>query len=332
MVRETLGLSLMKRIAPTMIIMRTLNKTLLYLFLGSSALLVGCQKHVPGVTPDESVINSVVFRMDPFQTLDDSPQTRTSVSGTSFYWAAKDTVGIYPDSGSQVFFELAAGAGASNAQFDGGGWAFKPSSVYYSYYPFIGDIYLNRNHIPVDYLGQKQIGSATDHIGPYDFMYTDPSSASDGMVDFSYHHLSCIIRPQLVGLPAGKYTKLAVTAPSAVFPEKGYYDLMAAAPAIVPTQYTNQLVIDLENFNVEAGGNYAVYLMSGPANVGNMELTISVLNEQRTEYQCKKTPSSHFLAGQNRGLTCNTFTAVPQSMGLIIDDWGDGGDIGGDAN
>ena len=308
------------------------NKPLLVFLLGASALLVGCHKNVSNVTPDESVIHSVVFRMDPFQTLDDTPQTRTSVSGTSFYWAANDTVGIYPNSGSQIYFELTEGAGASSAEFDGGGWAFKPLAVYYSYYPFIGNIYLNRNRIPVEKKKKKQIGLATNHIGPYDFMYTDPSSASDGMVNFGYHHLSCIIRPQLIGLPAGRYTKLAVTAPSAVFPEKGYYDLMAASPAIVPTKYTNQLVIDLENFNVEAGGNYAVYLMSGPANVGNMELTISVLDEQRTEYQCKKTPSSHFLAGQNRGLTCNTFSAVPQSMGLIIDDWGDGGDIGGDAN
>lgn len=309
-----------------------LSKRFLFISMAGIALIAGCQTRVITDNPDESEVKSLVFTVDPYVTIDDAPGTRTSVSGTNFYWAAGDTVGIYPNTGAQVYFELTAGEGASSAVFDGGGWAFKTSATYYSYYPFIGSIYLNRNHIPVSYLGQKQTGSATDHIGPYDFMYTNAAQAQNDAVSFSYHHLSVIIRPQLVGLPAGRYTKLAVTAPTDVFTEKGYFDLMASSPAIVSTKMTNQLLIDLENFYIQEGGNYPVLIMSAPATVGGVELTISILNEQKTEYQCKKTPGSDFLAGQNRGLTCNTFTAVPQSMGLIIDDWGDGGDIGGNAN
>ena len=306
------------------------------------SLALSCSERIKDHKSEMTDIRSVVFSMDPFLRMDDSPLTRTSVNEYNFYWAAGDTVGIYPASGAQVYFALTAGAGASSAEFDGGGWGFKPSAVYYSYYPFIGSIYLDRNHIPVSYQGQKQIGTATSHIGPFDFMYTDPSPATYsntdpnqvpvGNVSFQYHHLSCIIRPILVGLPAGHYTKLAVTAPSDVFTEKGYYDLMTEHPAIVPTRYTNQLVIDLQDFYVQSGVNYEIYLMSAPAAVGGMQLTISILDEQRKEYQCPKTPGSNFAAGQNRGLTCNAFTAVPQSMGLIIDDWGNGGNIGGDAN
>ena len=293
------------------------------------AFFVGCQVID---NPELQEVKSVCFSIDPYQLDEETGETRTYLDGTSFKWAATDTVGIYPNTGSQVIFAMTSGAGASSAEFDGGGWAFKPSSIYYSYYPFIGSIYLDRNHIPVSYLGQKQIGTGTEHIGPYDFMYTDPSSSASGNVNFQYHHLNCIIRPRLVGLPAGRYTKLAVTAPSAVFPTKGYYDLMAAEPAIVPTAWSNQLTIDLENFTVQEGVEYMVYLMSAPVAVGNIELTISILNEQKTEYQCKKTPSDNYLAGKIKGLVCNAFSAVPQSMGLIIDDWGDGGEIGGDAD
>lgn len=298
-------------------------------------LLAACQKKAVISETDTPEIKSLVFSIAPYLFEDDTPDTRTALggeNGTTFLWAQGDTVGIYPNTGAQVYFAMASGVGASSADFDGGGWAFKPSSLYYSYYPFIGSIYLNRNHIPVSYLGQKQVGSFTTHIGPYDFMYTAPSSAQDGNVNFLYLHLNCIIRPRLQGLPAGRYTKLAVTAPSAVFPTKGYYDLMAATPAIIPTEWSNQLVIDLEDFTIQEGGEKLVYLMSAPVEVGGVELTISVLNEQRTEYQCKKTPSGNYPAGMIKGLTCNTFTAVPQSMGLIIDDWGDGGEIGGDAN
>ena len=307
-----------------------------FLFYTASLLFffvfAACQQRV---STNEQIqeIKSLEFSITPYQLEEESPDTRTAVNGTSFQWAAGDTVGIYPNTGAQVYFAMTSGAGASTAVFDGGGWAFKPSSFYYSYYPFIGSIYLNRNHIPVSYLGQKQIGkTATDHIGPYDFMYTRPSSAQDGNVNFQYDHLNCIIRPRLQGLPAGHYTKLAVTAPSAVFPTKGYYDLMAAQPAIIPTQWSNQLVIDLEEFYIQEGAEALVYLMCAPVQVGGVELTISVLNEQRTEYQCKKTPSDNYVAGRIKGLTCNTFDAVPQSMGLIINDWGDGGEIGGNAN
>ena len=306
-------------------------------FLYSLALLgflslSACQERVSAVSGERQELESVVFSIDPYQLDEDTPATRTYLEGTSFKWAATDTVGIYPNTGAQVYFAMTSGAGASSAEFDGGGWAFKPAALYYSYYPFIGSIYLDRHHIPVSYLGQAQVGTGTSHIGPYDFMYTDGCSGETGNVNFQYHHLNCIIRPRLVGLPAGRYTKLAVTAPSAVFPTKGYYDLMTATPAIVPTAWTNQLVIDLKDFTIQEGTEYLVYLMSAPILVGGVELTISVLNEQRTEYQCKKTPSDNYYAGQIKGLTCNTFAAVPQSMGLIIDDWGDGGSIGGDAD
>ena len=121
------------------------------------------------------------------------------------------------------------------------------------------------------------------------------------------------------------------TANAEVFPTKGYYNLIAESPAIIPTHYTNQLVIDLENFSVETGKEYMVYIMSAPIAVKDTELTISILNSQKKEYQCKKTPTADYFAGEIKGLKCDSFTEVPQSMGLIIDDWGDGGNIGGDA-
>lgn len=293
-----------------------------------STLLAGCQNPFDS---DSETVSSLVFSIDPYILSEEGPATRTALEGTSFKWAPGDTVGIYPNTGSQVYFELTAGEGASSAEFDGGGWAFKSSSVYYSYYPFIGNIYLKRNHIPVSYLGQKQKGTLTEHIGPYDFMYTNPSEVSAGLVSFSYHHLNCIIRPRLIGLPAGTYTKLAITANAEVFPTKGYYNLIAESPAIIPTHYTNQLVIDLENFSVETGKEYMVYIMSAPIAVKDTDLTISILNSQKKEYQCKKTPTADYFAGEIKGLKCDSFTEVPQSMGLIIDDWGDGGNIGGDA-
>jgi hypothetical protein len=263
---------------------------------------------------------------------DDGTKSSFNDSNGNFYWEQDDTVGIFPDVGSQIYFEMNSGAGTSSATFTGGGWDLKTSSSYYSYYPFIGNIYLNRNKIPVSYLGQKQLEpNATNHVGPVDFMYADSEmDANTGSVNFHYHHLSTFIR-LLLTLPAGTYTKLALTSPDADFMTEGFYDLLASTPKLTGTKFSKQLVLDFEPITLTTTSTFTVYLAAAPVNLSGKELTVSVLNAERKEYQCKKTPSAEYLAGHRRGLTCSSFTEVPQTMGLIIDDWDDGGNIGGDA-
>ena len=162
-------------------------------------------------------------------------------------------------------------------------------------------------------------------------MYTAATHAESGNLQFVFRHLSCLIRLRLTP-PEGTYTKLAITAPSQAFVLKGHYDLTAAQPTIAGDTYGNQLVVDLESVTTTAAGQeFVVYLVSAPVNLQGVEFTVSLLNSERKEYQCKKTPSYSYEAGNRYKLGCTSFTEVPQSMGLIIDDWGDGGNIGGDA-
>lgn len=292
-------------------------------------LLLGCAK---SIDTSDDIVKSMTFTISDFTLAGEDFETRTSVdSDGGFFWAAKDTVGIYPNTGSQVFFELTEGEGASSAKFDGGGWDFKSSAVYYSYYPFFGDIYLDRTHIPVSYLGQKQVGTVkTDHIGPYDYMYTEGSSAEDGNVNFTYNHLSCIIKLRL-RLPVGTYSKLAITAPSKILPIKGYFSLMADSPEIIPTEYSNQLSIDLEDFVVtDSSADYFVWLLSAPVNLNGVEVTVSVLNGNKTELQCKKTPSREYFRENIYPLGCVSWTEVPQSMSMFIKGWEEGDQIRGE--
>lgn len=281
-------------------------------------------------------IETVSFKVENYRFVGEDPgesySTKTTIANDNeFIWTANDTVGIYPNTGSQVYFSMTEGAGAKSAKFDGGGWDFKPLSIYYSYYPFIGDIYLDKTNIPTSYSDQRQVGTTgIDHIGPYDNMYTPGTSADNSMLNFSYKHLNCIIRPN-VTLPAGTYTKLAITAPSKVFAMKGHYDLTAETPAIIGDDYTDQITIDLENVVLTEQTTFKVYLVSAPVNLKGVEIIISVLDNQKKEYQCKKTPSAEYSAGIIGGLTCSSFTEVPQAMGLIIDDWGEGGQYSGGA-
>ena len=305
------------------------TKTLLMTLCAASLLAYSCAKApIPG-----SQVERVSFTANDYVLVDEAlPSTKTGFTGSGgFLWAAADTAGIFPTTGSQVYFELKTGEDAKSAEFDGGGWGLLTTSEYYSYYPFIGNIYLDRNNIPVNYLGQKQIGTeSTTHIGKYDYMYAK-GQLSGGKLSFGYKHLSCIIRLN-VTIPAGTYTKFAVTAPMSVFATKGSFDLMSATPSIIGDGLRNQISIDTESVVSDGTTSFYVYLVSAPVDLAGQEITVSALNSERKEYQCKKTPKSVYVAGALAGLTCNTWTEVPQSMGLILEDWGDGGSIGGSAD
>ena len=265
----------------------------------------------------------IIFSVNGFQDFgEDGAMTRTSLkNGTDFIWTANDTVGIYPNTGGQVYFAMTAGAGTKYASFDGGGWDFKPSAVYYSYYPFVGDIYLDRNHIPVSYLGQHQ-PTATDieHISPFDFMATPGTSANDGNLLFSYSHLNCLIRVTAT-LPAGTYTKMSITSPDEDFTTKGYYDLTSGSPSIIPEEKSNLLSITLGNITLSGTGTLVVYLMSAPVDLQGKEITVCFSTLSGTKYTQTKTPSRKYEAETIGGLTCaDLVRSGDYSNGVGVDD------------
>ena len=273
-------------------------------------------------TDETSEISSVAFKIKPIGIDESATSTRSNLAiDGSFTWAADDTVGIYPNTGGQVYFSMKDGEGSDFANFDGGGWSFRTDATYYSYYPFIGKMYLDRNRIPVYYSGQKQVlPNNLNLLGGRDYLYTHGTSAVGNFVLFEYNHLNCFIR-FILTLPAGTYTKLKITAPSPVFSVKGYYDLMAETPTIVPLETSDSLVLDLEQMTVGANEEFRVYMVSAPVNLKDTEVTVSVWNSAMTEFQCKKTPSKNYQAGKMYGLTCSSWTEVPQSMSLGIEGW-----------
>ena len=302
-----------------------------------TAAILSCSDSNSIITSDNEskieTVSSVTYSIDKFSLIEDRPQIQTKValeSETNIIWNDGDTVGIYPNTGAQVYFSIESG-GAEYASFDGGGWSFKTGSTYSAYYPFIGDIYLDRECIPVCFSGQEQFTpNGTAHLGSHLFMYSEPTSVSEGNLNFSFKHLCCIIRAT-VTLPAGTYTKFAITAPTDVFVKKGSYNLAAGNCTIAGSEYTDQIQINLDNCAFENETQFKIYIAVAPVNLNGTEITVSVLDSQKKELQCKKTPSKAYSAGNIYGLSCSTWTEVPQSMGMIVKDWDDAGTISGDA-
>ena len=289
----------------------------LYCLLSVLILLPACNHH-QDMPADAEYVNEIKATISGVDAIyeDDFPLTKTSLTNDDeFIWTANDTLGIYPDAGSQVYFVISEGAQSSTAYFDGGGWGLKTGHTYYSYYPFVGNIYLDRTRIPVSYNGQKQIGTTGRNFGPYDFMYAPGVYASGSSLSFSYKHLNCYLYFYAT-LPAGTYTKLTMATEDPLLVEEGYFDLTAEQPAIVPTKYTDQLTMDLESFTVTDSSPIKIYMMLAPVNLNGQTVYVRVLDSENVERQCIKTPSRTYEASKIYGLSCASWTTMVSSISL----------------
>lgn len=296
---------------------------------------ISCSNNVSQEISNDK-IERISFNLQQIESGDDDVDTKSTItdlsSGYSITWNETDTVGIYPNTGSQVYFSMADGVGTSTASFDGGGWAFKYGALYYSYLPFIGNIYLDRTHIPVSFEGQVQNGlSSSEHAGSYYYMYTPPTSAESGTLAFNYRHLCCLARFNIT-IDAGTYTKLSVKADDPVFIVQGYYDLTAETPSIVGSKMSDTISIDLNNFTLGQSGSAYVYVVMAPVDINGKTVKVTITDASRTDYECLKTPNSVFVAGKKYGFGCSSWTKVPQSMGVGIGGWETGEDEGGVCN
>ena len=87
---------------------------------------------------------------------------------------------------------------SNEATFDGGAWALKSSNNYAAYYPFIGDIYLDRTKVPVDYTGQVQKGKINSnevitHLSAFDYMAAQAVTQTQGNLNFQFSHLGALV-------------------------------------------------------------------------------------------------------------------------------------------
>ena len=288
-------------------------KQSIFFLVASIGLLAGCSQMEQDFADvnslcDGDLVEKVIFEVLPIKDGDD-PETRASAvpnGGTvGFVWEATDTVGIYPDKGSQVYFNIEDGVGTSSVSFTGGGWALKQNSTYVSYYPFVGDIYLKRDKIPVSFIGQKQIGTTSPFVGARYYLATGASTSENGVLRFSYSTLNTIINVNAT-LPAGTYTKMSLTTEEPLFVEEGTYSLDDRE--IVGTKFTNTLEIDLENVTLTQEGVLPIYIMSAPVDLKGKEVTVRIISSEGQHYECIKTPSKIYEAGTRYGLTCDKMT------------------------
>ena len=290
----------------------------------SLGLLAGCSQveqdftNVNGLS-DGDLVEKVIFEVLPIKD-GDAPETRASAvpngGSVGFVWEATDTVGIYPDKGSQVYFNIEDGVGTSSVSFTGGGWALKQNSTYASYYPFVGDIYLKRGKIPVSFAGQKQIGTTSPFVGARYYLATGASASENGVLRFSYSTLNTIINVNAT-LPGGTYTKMSLTIEEPLFVEEGTYSLDERT--IVGTKFSNTLEIELEDVTLTDEATIPIYIMSAPVDLREKEVVVCFAAADGSSYKCIKTPTKEYMAGTRYGLTCDEIERDGQPVPEAVD-------------
>lgn len=271
-------------------------------------------------------IKSVEFIIPSFVDEGQDIQTKTVLTSQGFVWAEKDTVGIFPSKGNQIYYEMSSGAGSSSAVFDGGGWALKDEYIYSSYYPLKGDFYLDRKSIPVTYSTEvTQCGNNnSEHLGANAFMFAPETTVSNGKVTFKYWQLGSVLKPR-VTLPAGTYTKLVLSTEAPIFVVSGKYDLTTGVdasspsatmpdfvPVIVPNEdksgnqsLTNCLSINLEDVTFAAETELVAYIMAAPVDVSNIPITVTIYSGDSPKYRYEYVRTSSFVAQTNHNIRPN---------------------------
>lgn len=250
-------------------------------FLSTIIVLLSCSCSQLKENVDD--INYVGIGVLPMQLEEGFPMTKAALdftNGINFIWESEDTVGIFPNRGSQAYFDMHSSAGTSHAEFEGGGWALKGSGEYHysAYFPFNHE-HKHLDKIPCGYMGQKQNGNGQfNHLKPYIHMASSAQAPSNGALNFGLKRMETLMRFNLKMPVAGQFTKLRIARKDGEeLVVSSNVNISGSQPVV--SAYKRQPFYDLSLENIglnSANGTITLYLMLPPQNLSGTRLLISV--------------------------------------------------------
>lgn len=241
--------------------------------------------YLPEVDVDDECLS--IKMMMPSAEFDELALTKSEANVGStqidFVWSEDDVVGIFPETGSQLYFSMAEGAGKSNAVFDGGGWAMKKTAKYYSYFPFHPDFYMDKEAVPMSFVGQVQHGNGNQNhadLGSYNYMVAE-GSYENGAMSFKYERLAALFRFR-IPVQAGTYTSLRVIAGTKCIASEATFNALEIDYALNDPIYTDKVMLGLKNLSLASDGTLVGWMMLPPFNILNDQLTIELTKSDGT--------------------------------------------------
>ena len=266
---------------------------------------ISCTSNVQELETEQlQLLKQIVMTTEDFEPEADSRTLYQIAEGAvKCSWASNDTVGVFPDKGMQTCFPMTSENGMKNATFDGGGWALKDGSTYGAYYPFIGNMYLDKKSIPVSYKKQTQVGNGSiAHLGTYDYMVATPVAPEFGSAHFTFKHLGVLVQLRLTIPQAATLTSMKLVTEIKAFALEGKVNIMADAPSISPIISDNEIELTLQDISTtEENQVVTLYMVLPPANISEQTLKAVVVSNKGTlEYVLE---NKNFQAGKAYALT-----------------------------
>lgn len=235
----------------------------------------------PSGTGEAGEYDKVTMVIPPLSLDDDVHMTKIDfdVATLKYLWSETDSVGIFPENGSQIYFSMAEGVGQSVATFDGGGWALKKSSAYYSYFPFVPDYYVDKEAIPVSFENQVQTGNgnlSNASLGNHCFMVAKGvADETTGGLIFEYERLQV---PFIFRIPvkAGTYTSLDICAGDDVIAVSGTMNAISLDKVINNAVYDDHLTVSLEGVTFTSDETLIVFATLPPFDIFGKQLTLNL--------------------------------------------------------
>lgn len=276
-------------------------KSFYFCSLLSCALLFhSCSSDFSGSSNFSKEVRELTFTASDFKY---APSSRTSLiisnDGAEFCWSENDTVGIFPDEGAQAYFSMAAGVGTKTASFDGGGWSLKSGSAYAAYYPLLGDFYLDKSAVPLNYTGQTQTENAsTTHLGAYDYMGAVAKTPEEGRVTFDFQHLSALVQLSIPLEEACDLTSVVLHTDDASFVTEASLDLTSPSLPVKAKENSRDFSVSLKNLSFsEPNQTATVYFMLSPVDLSGKEIDVAVYRGNGTMPLKYVFSGQHFEAG-----------------------------------
>lgn len=278
-----------------------------------SALVVSCINKEDEMSCEKEHISGVVARVSDFS-VESAQDTKTILTqegsnAPTFAWRAGDVIGVVPMDGvtfqsNYVINEI--GENPRHASFDGGEWALKEGMSYSSYYPYREGIFTSDDKISFSFEGQTQNGNNNlTHIGDYDFMYANTTSATGGHATFDFKHLISLTRLELM-LPAGRYNRVELSSNCDWFANAGILSLSDGhfeSEESVPT-----MVIELNNCELQENGILAVWFAMAPTDIlAGRTVKIQVDSDTFT-YSGQIDVPCTLVAGKAYSFSCSEFS------------------------
>ena len=202
-------------------------------------------------------------------------------SGVHVIWAERDTIGIIPSLGDQVFFPIESGAGTNEANFNGGGWGLKDDKTYSAYYPF-SSMYYSAPHdaIHLTYWEQRQNGNNSGaHLGQFDYLASGASSPIGNYLRLNFVRIGSILCFRLTVPQPGIY-RVAYVESDAGWVLDADLDVTQPVPLTMPSSTSSKMWLFLDNIETTSENEIlTLYMMAYPVNLMGHSLRLVLLGD-----------------------------------------------------